>query len=341
MPFAGYSMPVQYTGLIDEHQTVRNHVGLFDVSHMGIATCEGAEALEFLNTSVTRDLATVAPGRAAYTLLCRDSGGTVDDLIIYRESPNKFFLVLNASNKEKDFAYLQELKAKFPSVTLKPLFDSYSLLALQGPKAFQLIQKLGFTGELPAPFSFLHTTLAGVPVYMAFTGYTGEKGCEMFVKNENAVALWRALLTDGAPLGIKPIGLGARDTLRTEMGYSLYGHELSEEINPVEAGLSWAIGFKKDAFKGKAALVKAKEAPQRKLVALSHADKQAPRPDMLVYDASKKLVGKITSGTFAPSLGHVIGLALVEASSAAPYFVDIRGKLTEFSLTTRPFLKKS
>lgn len=341
VPFAGYSMPVQYAGLMVEHQCVRNNVGLFDVSHMGIATCEGADAFEFLNQSVTRDLSTVTPGRAAYTLLCRESGNTVDDLIIYRESLNKFYLVLNASNKDKDFSYLNELKQKFPSVTLTPLFDSHSLLALQGPKAFELIKKLGFQGEIPAPFSFVTSELATKSVHVAFTGYTGEKGCEIFVKNEDAPHLWKALLSEGAPLGIQPIGLGARDTLRTEMGYSLYGHELSETINPVEAGLSWAVGFKKANFVGKSALEAAKAAPKRKLIALSNSAKQAPRAEMLVYSSDKKQVGVITSGTFAPSLGHVVGLALVEAQSSAPYFVDIRGTFVPFDLTTRPFLKKS
>lgn len=344
VPFAGYEMPVQYSGLIDEHTAVRQAAGLFDVSHMGIAVCEGPAAAEFLNTSVTRDLSPLTPGKAAYTLLCLENGGTVDDLIIYRSSNEKFYLVLNASNKEKDFAYFQRLLDSQPALKqkcqLSTLFDSHSLLALQGPNTAEILSRLGHSGGMLAPFTFISAKLDGVSVHMAFTGYTGEKGCEIFIDNVNASKLWNKILEVGKDVGIKPIGLGARDTLRTEMGYSLYGHELSETINPVEAGLSWAVGFSKAQFVGKEALVAAKAKPARKLICLKHSAKQAPRDSMPVLDSAGAVVGKITSGTFAPSLGYAIGMALVNADAQAPYTVDIRGTHVQFELTTRPFLKR-
>jgi len=340
VPFAGYSMPVQYSGLMSEHQCVRSHVGIFDVSHMGIAICEGPQAFDFLNSSLTRDLTNTEPGKAAYTLLCLENGGTVDDLIVYRLSQNLFYLVLNASNKEKDFAYLQTLKTQFPDCTLKNCFDSHSLFAVQGPESFKLLKEMGFAQSPPKAFSFCEAVLGGVKVFLAFTGYTGESGYEVFVANSDAIVLWKEFFKKGAAFKIEAIGLGARDTLRTEMGYSLYGHELSEDINPVEAGLSWAIGFKKNNFVGKAALEAAKANPKRKIIALKNSSKQAPRPDMEVYDSRNLRVGKITSGTYAPSLGHAIGLALVDQQSQAPYSVDIRGSKILFDVTDRPFLKR-
>ena len=335
-------MPVQYTGLIDEHTAVREKAGLFDVSHMGIATLEGAHVHKFLNDVVTRDLSKVIPGKAAYSLLCRESGGTVDDLILYRQSETLYYAVLNASNKDKDVAYLRSLNTPEYGVQIKTHFDTHSLLALQGPKSEDILRRLGFAQAWPEAFTFLQVSLLGIPVHLAFTGYTGERGCEIFVANENALKLWNALMEQGLPLGLKPVGLGARDTLRTEMGYSLYGHELSETINPVEAGLSWAVGFKKDRFVGKAALDQAKAHPTRKLVALKNNSKQAPRPGMKVFDLeSQKECGEICSGTFAPSLGYVIGLALVSAQSSGRYAVDIRGAQISFETTTRPFLKRA
>lgn len=335
MPFGGYDMPVQYSGLIDEHQAVRTAAGLFDVAHMGVAKVEGPEARAFLDHACTRSIAKLAPGRAAYTLLCRENGGTVDDLIIYCEREDLFWLVLNAGNKDKDAAYLKSLLGSFKAKFSGPL-DEWSLLALQGPKAELVLRALGFGSEWPKPFSFVDAKLGGLAVKVAFTGYTGEPGCEIFVDSARAAELWEKILEAGRPFGLKPAGLGARDTLRTEMGYSLYGHELEEEINPIEAGLSWAVSFDKK-FVGSEALARAKAEPRRKLIALKTASRQAPRGGMPVALGDGRKVGLITSGTFAPSLGYAIGLALVDAASVGPYFVDIRGKLEAFELTSRPF----
>jgi aminomethyltransferase len=339
MPFAGYDMPVQYSGLIEEHQAVRTAAGLFDVAHMGVARVEGPGAAAYLDRACTRKLAALAPGRAAYTLLCRENGGTVDDLIVYRERADLFWLVLNAGNKNKDIAYLRSLTGDFDVSVSGPL-EEWSVLALQGPKAELVLRALGFDGDWMKPFSFIPMRLTGdVDVKLAFTGYTGEPGCEIFVPTSRAADFWDKTLEAGRPFGLKPVGLGARDTLRTEMGYSLYGHELEEDINPIEAGLSWAVSFDKD-FVGKAALAEAKATPRRKLVALKTASKQAPRHGMAVCAANGQVVGKITSGTYAPSLGYAIGLALVTASESGPYFVDIRGKLEPFELAERPFYLK-
>ncbi|MBS1982541.1 MAG: glycine cleavage system aminomethyltransferase GcvT [Bdellovibrionales bacterium] len=349
-PFAGYDMPIQYTGIIDEHSAVRKAAGLFDVSHMGVATVEGPDAHAFLNHALTRDLSKLTPGKAAYSLLCHPDGGTVDDLIVYCATPTQFFLVLNASNKDKDMAHLQKLAAG-RKLTLQGPLPQYSLLALQGPASETLLRACGFeitqgprptdaTKVLPPVFSFFEARIGEIPVRMATTGYTGETGGEIFVDNKHAVQLWEKLLLAGAALGVKACGLGARDTLRTEMGYSLYGHELSDTINPVEAGLSWAIGFDKPDFVGKSALVAAKAQPQRKLISLQNNSRQAPRAGMRVLNAEGQDVGEITSGTFSPSLGYAVGLALVNANSVGPYSVDVRGNRVAFETTTRPFLKK-
>jgi len=340
VPFAGYEMPVQYpTGVIQEHMAVRQNAGLCDVSHMGVATFSGPTVRDFLNRAITRDISKLEAGKAAYTILCYPDGGTVDDLIVYCESNEKFFLVLNASNKEKDLAYFKSL-AGANAIEMKDHFETMSLLALQGPKSAQILRELGADTNLDSPFSFFETKLAGISVRIAETGYTGEAGCEIFVESQNAVKLWKLLLEAGTKHGLKPSGLAARDTLRTEMGYSLYGHELSDKINPIEAGLSWAVSLNKGEFAGREALLVAKEKPKRKLVSLKNNSKQAPRPEMRVFDASGKEVGFITSGTFAPSLNYAIGLALVDANSTPPYKVNIRNSPVEFELTKRPFYRR-
>jgi aminomethyltransferase len=351
VPFAGYDMPIQYTSILDEHKTVREAAGLFDVSHMGVAIARGADALAALDYAVTRDLSALETGKAAYTLLCQRDGNTVDDLIVYRAGPSALYLVLNASNKTKDVEHFREL-FRGRRVELTDPLDEIVLLALQGPKSAELLRRLDFrmTSEvpghrdstsLPVAFSFFEARVGGIDVRLATTGYTGEPGVEIFAPRALAPRLWQMLLEAGRALGVKPCGLGARDTLRTEMGYSLYGHELSESINPVEAGLSWAIGWKKPDFVGKDALLAAKAHPARKLVALEKkGSRQAPRPGMAVCAANGERVGEITSGTFSPSLGYGIGLALVRADAPDALSVDMRGTRVPFDTTKRPFLKK-
>lgn len=347
VPFAGFEMPVQYSGVIQEHEAVRKAAGLFDVAHMGLLKIEGPGTKDFLNFAGTRDISGLDDGEGAYSLLCLENGGTVDDFILYCETRDKFWLVLNASNKEKDLAHLRKLvasNAKWKDLRFQDYFSTHSLLALQGPSSLEVLRAAGLPGadesKLAKNFSFFASTLGPIPLQIAVTGYTGERGCELVVSNENAVALWHRLFEAGAGLGLKPCGLAARDTLRTEMGYSLYGHELLETINPIEAGLSWAVSFQKEFF-GKDALLLAKAEPRRKLVSLKNSAKQAPRPEMKVFDGQQKEIGWITSGTFAPSLGHAIGLALVDAHATEPYFVQIRDQFVPFQKCSRPFYKKS
>jgi aminomethyltransferase len=302
---------------------------------MGVARVSGNRATTFLDSCFTRDLSKLSPSKAAYGFFCHQNGGTVDDLIIYKMSDSEYYLVLNASNKEKDLAFLGS-QPDSNSVRIESFFDDLSLLALQGPKAFLLLKDLGVELGDRKAFS---ATLAGAKVKIALTGYTGEKGCEIFVPNEDAVQVWESLLRAGEQYGIKPIGLAARDTLRTEMGYSLYGHELTDDISPVEADLVWAINFKKQTpFSGQQALAQQLQNPRRKLIALMNTSRQAPRPNMNVEDANGTVVGHVTSGTYAPSLDFSIGLALVDVQSKAPYSIRIRpDKLVPFELTTRPF----
>lgn len=347
VPFAGYDMPVQYSGVIQEHEAVRKAAGLFDVAHMGLLKIEGPGTKDFLNFVGTRDISALKDGEGAYSLLCLENGGTVDDFILYCENKEKFWLVLNASNKEKDLAHLQKFAAsqtQWKDLHFQDFFATHSLLALQGPKTAEVLRAAGLSADdeakLAKNFSYFSSKLGVIPLQIAVTGYTGESGCEIIVSNENAVALWHHLFKAGANLGLKPCGLAARDTLRTEMGYSLYGHELLESINPIEAGLSWAVSFQKE-FVGKNALLLAKTEPRRKLVSLKNDSKQAPRPEMKVFDGQRTEIGWITSGTFAPSLGHAIGLALVDARATEPYFVQIRDQLVPFQKCSRPFYKKT
>jgi len=339
VPFSGYEMPVQYTGIVDEHQAVRNSAGLFDVSHMGVSFFRGPNALNFVNSIITRDVSELNVLQGAYTLLCHENGGTVDDLIVYRSAEDEMLLVFNASNKEKDFEFF----SKFPheGVELIPASENLSLIALQGPKSPQILKALGFNDEWPKAFEVRHTALAEISTTLLFTGYTGEIGCEIVVHSDKAPELWSKMMQDGKEFGLQPCGLGARDTLRLEMGFSLYGHELNDQINPVEAGLGWAIGWKKENFHGKAALEKIKENKQKKIVALKSQSRQAPRQGMKVLDSKGNTTGEITSGSFSPGLGVGIALALVDQTSSTPYSAELRpGKLLELEQCKRPFITK-
>ncbi len=335
--FAGYDMPIQYTGVISEHECVRKHVGLFDVAHMGLLRIEGQASQEILNDFVTKNVEQISVGRAAYTLMCNQQGGVIDDLIVYRAEENEFYLVLNAGNKDSDLAHILAQDSEH-KLRITSLFDEVSILALQGPMAPQLLNDLGIEDKYRA-FDFIKTELLGIPVQIAFTGYTGEKGCEIFVGNENALTLWKALLEAGSKYHIQACGLAARDSLRLEKGYPLHGQDISPDISPIEAGLKWAVDIKKNNFVGKSALEKHIEQPPRKWLGLISEIKQAPRTGMSIFDSTDKKVGHITSGTFAPSLGHAIGMGLVESTSTGPYSVEIRNKKIPFESSKRPFYK--
>lgn len=313
--FAGFEMPVRYTGDVREHQAVRQGVGLFDISHMGEFRVTGTRSLEYLNYMVTNDLATAGIGQAVYTPMCRPDGSIVDDLLVYR-CRDHFMLVVNASNIAKDFAWLKE---RCPSgVAIEDRSDQTALLAVQGPKSEQVMRgnvpeavlKLGY-------YRFAETKAFGVPAIVSRTGYTGEDGFEIYFDPSHAATVWEGLVASGRSHGLEPIGLGARDTLRLEMGFMLYGNDIDESTSPLEAGLGWTVKFKKSDFVGKSTLAAQKEhGLLRKLVAFDLDGRRVPRHNMAI-EAEGRPVGRVTSGTFSPTLERPIGMGYVESALAA------------------------
>lgn len=342
--FAGWEMPVQYTGVTDEHLAVRNAAGIFDVSHMGIFEITGDGAPDFLDYLTPSDNGCLANGRAQYSLLLTDQGTIVDDIIIYRISNTRFLMVVNASNLEKDFSWIKtHLK---PDAKLKDLSNDHALLALQGPKAASILSKITDTDiDKIGIFHLATGNVSGAgEVILARTGYTGEDGFEIFVASDKAVRLWNTLLKEGEDHGLKPAGLGARDTLRLEMKYTLYGNEISEETNALEAGLRWVIKFKKPGdFIGRAALQRIRDAGvSKKLVGFKMIDKAIPRHGYLITKEGRK-VGEVTSGTFSPSLKIPIGIGYVEAGmteTGTKFSIDIRGKERLAEVVKTPFYKR-
>jgi len=338
--FGGWMMPIEYpgAGVLAEHAAVRERVGIFDVSHLGKASVIGVGALAFLNQCLTNDLTKIADGSAQYTLLCTPDGGVVDDLIAYRNSHTDFFLVPNASNTTDVVSILQ--KQAPVGVTVTNLHNDYAVLAVQGPLAPALLEALGVTTDIDY-MAFTHVNIAGVDVIVCRTGYTGELGYELLPKTQDAVLVWDALVAAIAPLGGLICGLGARDTLRTEMGYPLHGHELSLSISPVEASASWAVGWKKESFIGSNILLEQKNgAAQRKSVAIKSLDRGIPRAGMSVKNTKGQVVGEVTSGTFSPTLKHGIALALLskEVAVGDQLIVDVRGRDSQCEVVTLPFV---
>ena len=326
--FGGWLMPIEYpgAGVLAEHTAVRERVGLFDVSHLGKGSVKGAGALEFLNTQVTNDLNRISDGQAQYTMLCNPDGGVVDDLIIYRNSPTDLFLIPNASNTSE---VVEIIAAAAPApIEVKNLHEEHAVLALQGPNAAAVIESLGVTPTMDY-MAFSHVTIAGCDVILCRTGYTGEHGFELVPAWSDASRVWDALVAAMAKFDGLICGLGARDTLRTEMGYPLHGHELSLEITPVQAGSTWAVGWKKETFRGSQALRREKESgPRRILRGLQSTDRGIPRAGMEVKNSNGDVIGVVTSGTFSPSLKKGIALALVEPTYAVgdSLVVDVRGR---------------
>ena len=343
VPFAGFDMPVSYRGIMEEHQAVRNHVGIFDISHMGVMKVQGPGAEKFLDRMLTKPVSKVAVGRGAYALLCKEDGNPLDDLIFYRTAEEIFYLALNASNKDKDLAWLQShlanpLDAK---VEMTEMFDDHALFAIQGKEAGEFLKSVGVDLNFSELYSTRQAKFAGVECLFFVSGYSGETGCEVSVPNANAREVFQSFLDRGRDFQIQPVGLGARDTLRTEMGYSLYGHELSDSINPVEAGIGWAVDFSGN-FIGSEALRRAKENPRRRLISFQNVNsKQAPRAEMKIFDSSSREVGRVTSGTYSPTLGWGIGMGLVESKFTAPITVEIRGQQVPYEIVKRPFYKKN
>jgi aminomethyltransferase len=313
--FAGFEMPVRYTGDVREHLCVRKAVGLFDVTHMGEFEVRGPGALEFVNRMITNDVAAAAVGQATYSPLCRPSGGIVDDLLVYRFEDH-LMIVVNAANVAKDFAWLEQ---HCPSgVQLADRSDETALLALQGPRAPEVLR-----GHVPGAaldlgyYRFMRGKLFGVEAVIARTGYTGEDGFELYFDPSHAATVWEGLMDAGRPHGLEPVGLGARDTLRLEMGYMLYGNDITDETTPLEAGLGWTVKWKKGEFMGREALLAQKEQGlARRLVGFQLDGRRVPRHGMTL-EAGGRRVGEVTSGTFAPSLERPIGMGYVEAAGAA------------------------
>lgn len=344
--FAGWEMPVQYRSILEEHKAVRRAAGLFDVSHMGEVDVVGQGAEAFLNHLLTNDVAKLFPGRVLYSPMCRASGGVIDDLLVYRRSPTEFFLCINAGNIAKDLTWIREQSEGF-DVTITDRSDDYALLAVQGPRAAEIVQALtGAKLGLLKYYHFVEGTVAGVHCLISRTGYTGEDGFELYHAAGDAVLLAETLLGAGAPLGLELAGLGARDSLRLEAGYPLYGHEITEEISPLMAGLGWTVKLDKGAdFVGRASLLAQKQnGPSEKVVFFKTGDRRIVRAETPVLDENGTPVGRVLSGTLSPVLNEAIGSALVASAAAVtPVSVDIRGAKVNLHLVKPPFvaLKKS
>jgi aminomethyltransferase len=341
--FGGWEMPIEYPataggGVLNEHRAVRESVGLFDVSHLGKALVVGSGAVDFLNSVLTNDLTKISDGQAQYTLLCdQESGGVVDDLIAYRYSFEKVFLIPNAANTSDVVA---RLKSSAPSgIEIENQHEKYSVLALQGPGSQKVLQSLGIDSELEY-MSFTAAEISGISITLCRTGYTGERGFEILTPWSDAPQVWNLLLDVVRGLDGLPAGLGARDTLRTEMGYPLHGHELSLSITPVEASASWAIAWEKE-FWGKAVMVAQRESKNhRVLQALQVTDRGIPRAGMNVKNDAGEVIGIVTSGTFSPTLKTGIALALMNQrmTSESRVLIDVRGRTSEALVKRLPFV---
>lgn len=342
VPFAGFEMPVQYSGLTQEHFAVRENVGMFDVSHMGQFFVEGKEAKALLQNVTTNNLDLIENGKAQYTCLPNDEGGIIDDLIVYKMNDEKYFVVVNASNIEKDFAHIQAHN-NFDA-TLTNASDEMSLIAIQGPKAKETLQKLTSVDLSALPYySFTEGEVADVKdVIISNTGYTGSGGYELYFQNKDAANLWNALSEAGSEFGILPCGLGARDTLRLEKGFCLYGNDIDDTTSPLEAGLGWITKLDKGDFVGKDKIAALKESGiTRKLVGFEMQEKAIPRHDYPVLDKEGNTIGKVTSGTMSPMKKVGIGLAYVDTAHSkvdSEIYIQIRNKSVLAKVVKTPFV---
>ena len=333
--FGGWDMPIEYVGTVAEHTAVREDVGVFDVSHMGYTEVTGPGAIAWLNSVIANDLDRVGSGQAQYNLLCDESGGVIDDLIVYRIDDDHAFIVPNASNSDAVVASLTAASAG-SGVTVSDKREEYGILAVQGPRCDAILEAIG----LPSGhgyMSFVRSAWREYPVVVCRTGYTGERGYEILAPAGIVPDLWDAILAEGAT----PAGLGARDTLRTEMGYPLHGHELSLDITPVQAGLSWAVGWDKPAFAGRDALMAERASgPRRRLRGVLASERAIPRAGMKVLSVDGEPVGELTSGTFSPTRKQGVGLALLDPAIAEgdEVVVDVRGRQARFTVTKPPFV---
>jgi aminomethyltransferase len=349
VPFAGYNMPVQYEGLISEHLTVRKGVGVFDVSHMGEFWVKGPKAFDLVQKITSNDVAALYDGKVQYSCFPNGKGGIVDDLLVYRINSETYLLVVNAANIEKDWAWCSMQAEKMGMQVGKELYnasDEIAQLAVQGPLALKAMQKLTDTSITDMEYyTFKKLNFAGVKdVILSTTGYTGSGGCEIYMANEDADKIWKAVFEAGEEFGIKPIGLGARDTLRLEMGFCLYGNDIDDTTSPIEAGLGWITKFNdnKDFIDKELLLEQKKNGVKRKLVGFEMIDKGIPRQHYEIFNAEQNRIGEVTSGTMAPSLNKNIGMGYVETSYSKPdteIYIKIRDKFLKAKVVKTPFYK--
>ncbi len=344
VPFAGFNMPVSYEGINIEHETVRSAVGVFDVSHMGEFLVEGENALALIQKVTTNDASKLEIGDAQYSCFPNENMGIVDDLICYRIKENTYLLVVNASNIEKDWNWINKYNKEF-GADLRDLSDDYSLLAIQGPKAVEAMQSLSSLDLAEIPFyKFNVGDFAGIEhVIISATGYTGSGGFEIYCKNSEVEQIWNKVFEAGADFGIKPIGLAARDTLRLEMGYCLYGNDIDDTTSPIEAGLAWITKFTKDFVNADALAKQKEEKPNRRLVAFELNERGIPRQGYDIVDENGNSIGKVTSGTMSPSLGKGIGLGYVPRElmkSGSQIFIQVRKKAIPAAVVKLPFYKR-
>jgi aminomethyltransferase len=342
VPFAGYNMPVSYTGLNDEHLTVRNSVGVFDVSHMGEFILKGENALDLIQRVTSNDASVLTDGKVQYSCLPNDKGGIVDDLLVYRIDAKSYMLVVNASNIEKDWDWISKFNNK--GVEMHNISEKTSLLAVQGPKALATLQKLTDINLSDMPYyTFKKGKFNGIDnILISNTGYTGAGGFEVYFENQYAEKIWDAIFDAGKEFGIKPIGLGARDTLRLEMGFCLYGNDIDDTLSPIEAGLGWITKFTKDFTNSKSLLEQKEKGVSKKLVGFEMIDRGIPRHDYEITDVSGKTIGKVTSGTQSPSLQKGIGMGYVPTALSkadTEIFIKIRDKILKAKVVKIPFFK--
>lgn len=345
VPFAGYEMPVRYSSDLDEHNTVRNSVGVFDVSHMGEFMLKGEGALDLIQRVSANDASTLFDGKVQYSYLPNEQGGVVDDLLVYQLSPVEFMLVVNASNVDKDWNWINEHNTFGDTVSLVNISDDMCLFAVQGPLAAKAMQPLTSAQlDLMSYYTFEKTDFAGYAnVIVSATGYTGAGGFEIYVSSHQAEGVWNAIMEAGKPYGIKPIGLGARDTLRLEMGYNLYGNDITDTTSPIEAGLGWVTKFTHDFINADALKQQKDAGVSRKLVGFELIDRGIPRSHYALCDADGNPIGEVTSGTQSPTLGKGIGMGYVDLAHSKPgtdIFVNVRDKLLKAQVVKMPFVKK-
>jgi aminomethyltransferase len=350
VPFAGYNMPVEYTGINEEHNTVREKVGVFDVSHMGEIWVKGPDALSFLQYTTSNDVSVLKPGKVQYSCFPNGKGGIVDDLLVYCIDEQTYLLVVNASNIQKDYDHLASVAPNFglaPGRELYNASDEICQLAIQGPLALKTMQKICDVNLEEMPYyTFKKMTVAGIPeAILSITGYTGSGGCEVYVENKDAERLWNAVFEAGEEFGIKPIGLGARDTLRLEMGFCLYGNDIDDTTSPIEAGLGWITKFndaKGDFMDREYLETQKREGVKRKLTALELLDKGIPRHGYIVCDSEGAEIGVVTSGTQGPAVKKAIGMAYVAKEFSKPdteIFVKVRNRMLKAVTVKLPFYK--